>query len=60
MLFVVLTFALMVASINQLTSVPIGVWDVKLEIKKDRRTAREPELQLESDIYKARSPALEN
>ena len=38
MLFVVLTFALMVASINQLTSVPIGVWDVKLEIMTDRLT----------------------
>ena len=41
MLFVVFTFALMVNSINQRTSVPIGAWDVKLEIMTDGRTDRQ-------------------
>ena len=50
MLFVVLTFALMVASINQLTSVPIGVWDVKLEIMTDRRT-NQPDQRTDRRIF---------
>ena len=40
MLFVVFTFALMVASINQITSVSIGAWDVKLEIITERPSDR--------------------
>ena len=41
MLFVVFTFALLVNSINQRTSVLKGAWDLKLEIMTNGRTDRQ-------------------
>ena len=40
MLFVVFSFALTAASINQIASAPIGAKEVKLEIMTNRRVGR--------------------